>query len=115
MAKQKNPPQISEEARRLRIEYQRAWRKKNPDKVRAQNKAYWERRAARMAAELAGAVQDQTDTQSAEPLEDQTEAPTGQALTARDGAETIDPDDMTESRLEALVEYKRAATEGATV
>lgn len=39
----------AEEARR---EYKRQWRKKNPDKVKAAEKRYWEKKAAQMTAEL---------------------------------------------------------------
>ena len=42
---------LSQQALEARREYQRQWRKKNPDKVRERNRNYWERRAARMAAE----------------------------------------------------------------
>ena len=44
-----NLSQLALEARR---EYQRQWRKKNPDKVRERNRKYWERRATRMVAEV---------------------------------------------------------------
>lgn len=40
-----------EKARRSKNEYQRRWRSANPDKVRASNKRYWERRAEREAQE----------------------------------------------------------------
>jgi len=37
-------------AAEARNAYAREWRKKNPDKVRANNKAYWMRRAAKEEA-----------------------------------------------------------------
>ena len=42
---------MSKEAIAARREYQKKWREKNPDKVRENNARYWERRAARLAAE----------------------------------------------------------------
>ncbi len=36
--------------REARREYFREWRRKNPDKVRAANQRYWERRAAKLQA-----------------------------------------------------------------
>lgn len=42
---------LSQRALEARREYQRQWCKKNPDKVRERNRTYWERKAARMAAE----------------------------------------------------------------
>lgn len=42
---------IDEQARAARAEYFREWRRKNPDKVRENNRKYWQRRAARLAAE----------------------------------------------------------------
>lgn len=35
----------SEEAKQLQREYLRAWRKKNPDKLREYRIAYWEKKA----------------------------------------------------------------------
>ena len=40
---------LEERAREERREYFRQWRAKNPDKVRENNRRYWERRAARKA------------------------------------------------------------------
>ena len=37
---------MTEEARKARAEYQRAWRKNNPDKEKRYHETYWERRAA---------------------------------------------------------------------
>lgn len=42
---------LDEQARAMRAEYFREWRRKNPDKVRENNRKYWQRRAARLAAE----------------------------------------------------------------
>lgn len=44
MAKQQ---EMSEEAKALRREYQRRWRAKNPQKIRAYAVSYWERKAQR--------------------------------------------------------------------
>lgn len=38
---------LSDRARAARAMYARKWRKKNPDKVRAANKRYWEKKAAK--------------------------------------------------------------------
>ena len=45
---------IDEQAKAARAEYFREWRRKNPDKVRENNRKYWQRRAARLAAEREG-------------------------------------------------------------
>ena len=39
--------QLQELAKKIRREYQREWRKKNPDKVKEYNQSYWRRRALR--------------------------------------------------------------------
>lgn len=44
--------QLSDAAKKARAEYARAWRKKNPDKQRAANRRYWEKKAAEMAEEV---------------------------------------------------------------
>ena len=36
---------LSEQALAARREYQKQWRKKNPDKVRQKNTRYWEKKA----------------------------------------------------------------------
>ncbi len=46
MTKTKN--ELSEQARKLRNEYQRKWRKNNPDKVKKHQKTYWEKKALEM-------------------------------------------------------------------
>lgn len=38
---------LEEKAKEERREYFRQWRAKNPDKVRENNRRYWERRAAK--------------------------------------------------------------------
>ena len=44
--------EIQELVRKERSRYAREWRKKNPEKVRAANQRYWERKVqARLAAE----------------------------------------------------------------
>ena len=42
---------MNEQAREAQREYLRAWRKQNPDRVKEANRKYWEKRAARLAAE----------------------------------------------------------------
>ena len=42
---------LEERAKEERREYFRQWRAKNPDKVRENNRRYWERRAARKVEE----------------------------------------------------------------
>ena len=39
---------MEDRAREARLEYMREWRRKNKDKVRENNRRYWERRAKRM-------------------------------------------------------------------
>lgn len=39
---------LDEQVRDARAAYYREWRRRNPDKVRAANRKYWERRAQRM-------------------------------------------------------------------
>ena len=48
---------MTEEARRARNEYQRKWRKANPDKFQAQINRYWQKKADA----------DRTKAESAEP------------------------------------------------
>ena len=43
--------QLKEKALELRREYQREWRRKNKDKVRANNRRYWERKAQKATQE----------------------------------------------------------------
>lgn len=45
-------PSYSNEAMRARAEYLRDWRKRNPDKVKAYNRRYWEKRAAAARATM---------------------------------------------------------------
>lgn len=42
---------LSPEAKELRRLYAKTWRRKNPDKVRENNRRYWERKAQQMAAQ----------------------------------------------------------------
>ena len=42
---------ISKDAKEMRRQYLREWRKKNPDKVKQYNREYWERKAAQMKKE----------------------------------------------------------------
>lgn len=43
--------ELREAALNVRREYQREWRAKNKDKVAANNRRYWEKKALTMAAE----------------------------------------------------------------
>jgi len=45
---------LSEEARVARNQYVKEWRANNKDRVREANRKYWERRAAKLAAERGG-------------------------------------------------------------
>lgn len=36
---------LTDEGKKARAEYQREWRRKNPDKVKASFKRYWEKKA----------------------------------------------------------------------
>ncbi len=38
--------ELSEKARKLRNEYQRKWKARNPDKIREYDRRYWEKKAA---------------------------------------------------------------------
>lgn len=42
---------MTEEARAAKNEYQRAWRKANPEKVKASQERYWTRQAKKLAGE----------------------------------------------------------------
>lgn len=48
--------QLEEKALELRRAYQREWRRKNKDKVRANNRRYWERKAQK-AVQAEGRMQ----------------------------------------------------------
>lgn len=50
---------LDEQARAARAEYFREWRKRNPDKVRENNRKYWKRQAARMAEEKEAVQQNE--------------------------------------------------------
>ena len=41
---------MTDEAKAVRRAYLAAWRKKNPERVREQNRRYWERRALKLQA-----------------------------------------------------------------
>ena len=43
--------EISEKAKEAQRAYLREWRRKNPDKVRENNRRYWERKAQQAASE----------------------------------------------------------------
>lgn len=42
---------LDKQARIARAEYYREWRRRNPDKVRENNRRYWQKRAERLAKE----------------------------------------------------------------
>lgn len=42
---------MTPEAKKAQAEYQRRWREKNKDKVRANNKRYWEKKAKELLQE----------------------------------------------------------------
>ena len=44
---------MTDEARQARREYKREWARKNPEKVKAHNERYWNKRAAAQAAAAA--------------------------------------------------------------
>jgi hypothetical protein len=39
--------QMSDQAKEAQLAYRREWARKNPDKIRAQQRRYWEKRAKR--------------------------------------------------------------------
>lgn len=43
--------ELTEKAKEARRAYKRKWAKEHPDKIKAQQARYWEKRAAREAAE----------------------------------------------------------------
>lgn len=45
--------EIEAAAREAKLQYEREWRKKNPDKVRAKNRRYWEKKARKALQILA--------------------------------------------------------------
>ena len=54
MAKTKSK-NLSPEAKEARRKYHKEWAAKNPDKVRENNRRYWERKAAAQEAQEEGA------------------------------------------------------------
>lgn len=48
---------MNEKALELRREYKRQWNRRNPDKVKASQEKYWERKAAQAEAQQAEAQQ----------------------------------------------------------
>ncbi len=40
---------LEQKAREAQRDYQRQWRKRNPDKVREKNRRYWEKKAQQQA------------------------------------------------------------------
>ena len=56
---QKNEESMTEQAAQTRREYKRAWNRSNPEKVRAAQQRYWNRRAS--AAQKEDAVHQNTE------------------------------------------------------
>lgn len=57
---------MTEEAKQARLAYRREWAKKNPDKVKAIQERYWEKKAAAQKAEAEQAAAETEDNSSAE-------------------------------------------------
>ena len=59
---------VTEESKEARRAYKREWARKNPEKVRAAQDRYWERRAAEQAAKekIGEILLDQGDPQNGE-------------------------------------------------
>lgn len=47
-----NEKMVNDLATQLRREYQREWRRKNRDKVAANNRRYWERKAQKLTEQV---------------------------------------------------------------
>ena len=47
---EKQPATMTEAAKRAKAEYMRAWRKKNPDRVKAYRAKFWNRKGEEMEA-----------------------------------------------------------------
>lgn len=45
---------MTDDARKVMRDYKKAWRKRNPDKVRAANERYWEKLALKIAVKKEG-------------------------------------------------------------
>ncbi len=65
-AGQKDDAGMTDKAVQTRREYKRAWNRSNPEKVRAAQKRYWNRRAS--AAQKEEAVQQETESQDAQEV-----------------------------------------------
>ncbi|MEA4814452.1 MAG: hypothetical protein VB112_06065 [Oscillospiraceae bacterium] len=51
---------MTDEARKAMRDYKKAWRQRNPEKVRATNERYWEKRAAKsLEAKKGGAGENE--------------------------------------------------------
>lgn len=53
--------ELQELARQERNKYAKEWRKNNPNKVKAANQRYWERKAAKRREEVDGADNGKAD------------------------------------------------------
>lgn len=52
---------MDQNAKAVRAAYQRAWRKKNPEKVREINERYWMRRAEKELVRRAAEKEEETE------------------------------------------------------
>lgn len=55
---------MTEEARQARLAYRREWAKNNRDRVRAYNERYWNKRAAREAAQAEQTTLEETPVET---------------------------------------------------
>ena len=53
--------EMTDAAREAQREYMREWRKKNPERVRAKNKRYWEKKAQKLQASVKEVSHAETD------------------------------------------------------
>ena len=97
---------MTKEAQEARRQYRKQWSKNNPDKVRAYNQKYWEKKAREAAAAAQASGNDpeeldssRTETKPAELTEDQN---TGTGS-----------DDLTDDQLRELCNRKREQVKGA--
>lgn len=85
---------MTKEAQEARRQYRKQWAKNNPDKVRAYNQKYWEKKAREAAAAA------QSSGQDPEELTEDQNTGTGS-------------DDLTDDQLRELCNRKREQVKGA--
>ena len=54
---------MTEQARKARRAYKKEWARKNPDKVKAQQERYWQRKAEQQQAQEVEAAQNEREAQ----------------------------------------------------